>query len=67
MNGKALDISGGNAGAGTKIIMWDKHQQNAKNQLWYTDPQGFIRSTLNDMSFTNGGKHLVTNVNYIFD
>jgi hypothetical protein len=53
LNGKVVDIEGGKADAGHKLVMWDKHPTPAKNQLWYQDGQGHIRSALNDMSFTN--------------
>jgi len=55
MNGKALDIEGKNASAGARVIMWPKHGAPAKNQLWYQDEQGCIRSSLNDMVFSNQG------------
>jgi len=53
MHGKVVDIARGNKAGGTKICIWDKHLPPAKNQLWYTDAQGFIKSSLNDMQFTS--------------
>jgi len=50
-NGKVLDVSGGNAKEGTKVVIWDKHTPAAPNQLWYIDALGYIRSTLNEMTF----------------
>lgn len=55
MNGKVVDIEGGNSSHGARIIMWDRHGTPKKNQLWYVDQQGCIRSALNDMAFSNGG------------
>jgi len=48
MNCKVLDIQGGNSMSGTSVIMWPKKSVPQANQLWYFDPQGFIRSALND-------------------
>jgi len=56
MNGKALDIRGGNASPGVDVIMYRKKSPPAKNQLWYTDQQGIIRSALNDLVFQNNTK-----------
>jgi hypothetical protein len=50
MNGHVLDVKAGNANAGAEIIMWNRKQQPSKNQLWYLDQQGFIRSALNDFA-----------------
>jgi len=47
MNGKALDINGGNASPGAKVIMWPRKSSSDSNQLWYFDGQGIIRSALN--------------------
>jgi len=38
------------------VIVWPRKSPPAKNQLWYQDQQGFIRSALNDMTFHNHGK-----------
>jgi len=56
MHGKVVDIEGQNASPGARIIMYAKHHSPAKNQLWYQDEQGFIRSSLNDMVFSNQGQ-----------
>jgi hypothetical protein len=53
LNGKVVDIEGAKVDPGQKIHMWEKHPQPARNQLWYQDSQGHIRSALNDMAFTN--------------
>jgi hypothetical protein len=55
MNGKVIDIEGGNASPDARVIMWGKHGTPKKNQLWYTDQQGCIRSALNDFVFNNRG------------
>lgn len=52
MHGKVIDIKGGSNSAGAEVIMWSKNAQKPKNQRWYLDQQGFIRSALNDMVFT---------------
>lgn len=56
MHGKVLDISGAKTEPGVQLIMWDKHNPPAKNQLWYLDHQGCIRSALNDLGFGNEEK-----------
>lgn len=53
MHGKVVDIVKGNKDAGAKICMWDKHTPVNKNQLWYVDGQGCIKSALNDMQFAS--------------
>jgi len=53
LNGKVLDLDGANPGAGTKVVMWAKKSPIVKNQLWYVDQQGYVRSALNDMVFSN--------------
>jgi len=53
MHGKVLDIAKGSKDAGAKICMWDKHSPPTKNQLWYVDGQGCIKSALNDMQFSS--------------
>jgi len=51
MHNKVLDISGGSATAGAKVIIWPKkHGGQHRNQLWYFDANGFIRSALNDFA-----------------
>jgi len=56
MNGKVVDVKGGNAAAGTPVCMYHKGSPVGNNQLWYQDGSGHIKSVLNNMSFTNGGK-----------
>jgi len=51
LNGKVLDIRGGNAAAGTEVLMYHMKSPPGRNQLWYLDQQGCIRSVLNDMVF----------------
>lgn len=62
MNGKVLDITQAQMEPGAKIVMWERHQPPEKNQLWYLDGQGFIRSSLNDLAISNAGmgKPIVT-------
>lgn len=56
MHGKVLDIAEEKMEPGAKIVMWDKHTPPRQNQLWYLDGQGLIRSSLNDLTFSNGNK-----------
>jgi len=56
MNGRVVDIKGGSAGAGTNVIVYKKKSPPARNQPWYADPSGHIRSALNDMTFHSTGK-----------
>lgn len=53
LHGKVVDIVNGSKDAGTKICVYDKHPSHSKNQLWYLDQQGNIRSALNDMQFSS--------------
>jgi len=53
MHGQVVDIAKGSKDAGAHICMWTKHAPAAKNQLWYVDPQGSIKSALNDMQFSS--------------
>jgi Ricin-type beta-trefoil lectin domain-like len=48
MNGKVLDVRGGNPGSGAEVIMWPRKPGNEPNQLWYFDSEGVIHSALND-------------------
>jgi hypothetical protein len=50
LHGKVIDVKAGNQSPGTPVIMWTKNSPPSKNQLWYADPQGFIRATLNDFA-----------------
>jgi len=53
MHNKVLDISGGSSKPGAKVIVWPKKPGgNNRNQLWYFDGNGIIRSALNDFAFT---------------
>lgn len=47
LNQKVLDIKGGKAEIGAKLIMWTKNEPVSTNQLWYTDFTGCIYSALN--------------------
>ena len=62
MNGKVLDIKGGNGHSGADIVTWPKNPSKTKNQLWYSDPQGFIRSALNDFAFDGGIAYFLLDV-----
>jgi len=55
MNGKVMDIKDNKNAPDVPIVMWSKNQ-NAKNQQWYTDQQGNIRSALNDFAFTSASE-----------
>ena len=55
MNGKVLDIQGGDSGDGANVITYDQKDDQSDNQLWYQDRYGFIRSKLNDFAFDNSG------------
>jgi hypothetical protein len=50
MHSKVLDVKGASTSPGTKAIMYTRNSPPSKNQLWYTDPQGFVRSALNDFA-----------------
>ena len=50
MHGKVLDVRGGKRDPGANVIVYSKHTPPSKNQLWYLDQQGFIRSSLNDFA-----------------
>jgi len=64
MNGRVLDVAGGKKEAGAKVVVYDKHTPAANNQLWYLDTYGYIRSALNEMTFSNlkAGEYLRTQV-----
>jgi len=53
LNGRVLDVAGAKKDAGAKVVVYDKHTPAATNQLWYIDQHGYIRSALNDMTFTS--------------
>lgn len=48
MNGKAMDIEGGDSSSGAKVIMYEKKDDAEDNQLWYEDKHGCICSKLNE-------------------
>jgi len=50
MNGKVLDIKGGVGNPGDDVVTWSKNAQKTKNQLWYSDHHGYIRSALNNFA-----------------
>jgi len=50
LNGLVLDVKGNNANPGADVVMWHKKQPAARNQLWYADQSGIIRSALNDFA-----------------
>jgi hypothetical protein len=50
LNGKVLDVKGGDKSPGTPAIMWAKNSPASKNQLWYADEHGYIRSVLTDFA-----------------
>lgn len=60
MNGKVLDVEGGNTNPGAHVIVWDRHVPPTKNQTFYTDPQGFLRSALNDFALDGAGGQQVS-------
>lgn len=47
MNGKVLDVAGGNEGAGSKVIVYERKFPPSRNQLWFLDEMGVIRSAIN--------------------
>jgi len=53
LHGKVVDVENAKTAAGTKIVMWGKNTPVSKNQLWYVDQQGYVRSAFNDMVFHN--------------
>lgn len=58
MNGLVADIKHNNTNPGAEVIMWNKKSPPARNQLWYVDQQGVIRSAFNDLALDapNGQK-----------
>lgn len=64
MNGKVLDVAGEKKDPGAKVVTYDKHTPAKRNQLWYLDQYGYIRSALNDLTFTNtkAGEDLKTQI-----
>jgi len=59
--GKVIDIQGASVAADAKVILYTKNASSQdRNQLWYVDEHGHIRSALNNMVFQNkeSGKKL---------
>jgi len=54
-SGKVFDVKGGKANSGDDIILWSKNQ--GKNQRWYVDQNGYIRSAVNDSAINAEGGH----------
>jgi len=50
MNGKVLDVMGGNSAPGAQLCVWFRKMEYAPNQLWYLDDMGCLRSMLNEYS-----------------
>jgi hypothetical protein len=50
LNGKVLDVAGGQSMPGTPVIMFRRKLEYSPNQLWYLDETGCIRSMLNEFS-----------------
>jgi len=44
-----VEIHGGASGPDSKLVMSEKRGGRERHQLWYSDDQGFIRSSLNDL------------------
>lgn len=53
MNFEVVDVSGCNVHKGAKVILYTKNPAIDRNQLWYLDANGRIKSDLNDMVFIN--------------
>ena len=56
MNGRVLDIKGGEDDDGADVITYDHH--GGDNQQWYQDKHGFLRAKLNDMIWDTSGEFL---------
>jgi len=56
MNGKVLDIHGGAAHPGTRVCVYHRKVGYNANQLWYMDPNGHIRSMLNEFALECRGQ-----------
>jgi hypothetical protein len=50
LHGKVLDIKGGSGAAGAEVIVWPKKHDGSRNQQWFFDTQGIIRSALNEFA-----------------
>ncbi len=65
MNEKVLDVAQANPSAGTRVVMWSKHDSGAANQLWYEDRNGAIHSKLSDLTLdttSKSGHHCTFNI-----
>jgi len=63
-----VDIRGAHNSPGTDVVVYHKNSPPAKNQLWYADPSGIIKSAMNDMVFHNNTKgHGLKTENYTGD
>jgi len=52
--GRVVDIQGASTSADAKVILYTKNMAaKERNQLWYLDEHGHIRSALNDFVFHN--------------
>jgi len=53
MHNKVLDVSGSAITPGAKVIVWPKKSgSDSRNQMWYFDGHGIIRSALNNFALT---------------
>jgi len=60
LNDKVLDVKGASTAAGAPVVMWTKNNPVSKNQLWYEDAHGHIRSVLTDFALdAQPGKDVV--------
>lgn len=55
LNGLVLDVEGANEDPGAKVITY--HSNGQKNQKWYLDDKGYIRSRINGFAMDDGGKY----------
>ena len=46
LNGKCLDVNGGNTASGSRIVLWDCH--DGLHQQWYTDNLGRLKNRLSN-------------------
>ena len=54
MHGKVLDVRGSSPMPGTEVIVWPRKRRDyhVRNQLWYCDENGIIRSAMRDFALT---------------
>ena len=56
LNAKVVDIQARSPAPDAKALLWSVDPgHGVRNQLWYLDSEGYIRSSLNDFVFTNKG------------